>query len=319
MRFWHSTATLDTDDWVELAVAAEQAGFDGVAVSDHIFYPSDLRSPYPGSPDGRPFWHPTTPWPDPWVLIGAMAAATSSLRFTTNVYVAPARDLLTVAKLVATADVVARGRVSAGVGARWCREEFDQAGQDFATRGARLDEMIPLLRRLWTGGSVTHHGRFFDLNELQMAPVPARPIRVLCGGESGAALHRAAQLCDGWIGATYRLDEAAMIVQRFESEVMAAGRDRSDLEVMLAYRGVLDIDAVAALAALGVTDLITAPWMAAANAMPDRPTTASLAVDAMHRFRAEVIERLHQMRNSGRLSCSLSWYTSSRQDPLRSD
>ena len=122
MRFWFSSATLVTDRWVDLSVAAEDAGFDGVTVSDHISYTTDLRSLYPGSPDGKPFWGSMTPWPDPWVVIGAMAASTNTLLFTTNVYVAAARDLFTVAKLVSTAAVVSGERVSLGVGAGWCRE-----------------------------------------------------------------------------------------------------------------------------------------------------------------------------------------------------
>ena len=289
MRFWHSTATLETDRWVELAVTAESAGFHGVAVSDHIFHPMDLRSRYPGAADGRPFWPATTPWPDPWVLIGAMAAVTSRLRFATNVYVAPARDLFTVAKLVSTAAVVSGDRVSLGVGAGWCREEFDQTGQDFEVRGARLDEMIEQLRHLWSGQVVAHRGRFFDYGELRIAPVPSQPIAILCGGASDAALDRAARLADGWIGASYRLDEAAEVVARLERRRSSVGRDGADFDVMLAYRGLPDRGVVAALADLGVTDLITAPWMAAARSVRSGKASHDLVVETTERFGAEVI------------------------------
>ena len=291
MRFWHSTATLQTDEWVELAVAAEDAGFDGVAVADHIFYPTALASPYPGSRTGRPFWAPTTPWPDPWVLIGAMAAVTRRLQFTTNVYVAPARDLFTVAKLVSTAAVVAGGRVSVGVGAGWCREEFDQTGQAFEERGRRLDEMIPVLRRLWTGQPVAHRGRFFDFGELTMAPVPESPIRVLCGGESDAALRRATRLCDGWIGTSYRLEDARAVVARLDAALAAAGRDRDGFDIMLAYRGAPDSAVVAAMAELGVTDLVTAPWMVAARNAAQGQATADVVRRAIGDFGAQVIAR----------------------------
>ena len=83
-------------------------------MSDHIFYPRDLSTPYPYSPDGTPIWPPETAWPDNWVTIGAMAAVTERLQFGTSVYIAPARDLFTVAKQVGTAAVLSDNRVNLG-------------------------------------------------------------------------------------------------------------------------------------------------------------------------------------------------------------
>lgn len=290
MRFWFSSATLVTDRWVDLSVAAEDAGFDGVTVSDHISYTTDLRSLYPGSPDGKPFWGSMTPWPDPWVVIGAMAASTNTLLFTTNVYVAAARDLFTVAKLVSTAAVVSGERVSLGVGAGWCREEFDQTGQDFATRGQRLEEMIEQLRRLWTGSPVAHEGRFFRFDELSLAPVPAQPIAIMCGGDTPPALKRAAHLGDGWIGVTYSLSEAAEVVNRLRGELRSVGREEDEgFKVMLAYRGELDRAVVDTLSGFGVTDLITAPWMAAQRSHPRLGIPHHLVVGSIERFGLEVI------------------------------
>ena len=94
--------------------------------------------------------------------ISAMAAVTHTLRFTNAVYIAPSRDLLTVAKLVATAAVISNGRVAMGVGAGWMKEEFDLNGTDFHTRGKRLDEMIDALRVLWTPSWQEFHCRFYD-------------------------------------------------------------------------------------------------------------------------------------------------------------
>ncbi|MFC7644316.1 LLM class flavin-dependent oxidoreductase [Streptosporangium lutulentum] len=111
------------------------------------------------------------------MTIGAMAAVTSTLRFAPNVYVAPARDLFTVAKQVSTAAVLSGDRVTFGVGVGWCKEEFVQTGQDFHTRGRRLDEMIPALRELWAGGSVEHHGTYFEYGPLSISPSPPNPCR----------------------------------------------------------------------------------------------------------------------------------------------
>src|SRR3954451_6579993 len=139
MKFWASTSFSPPEHYVPLAKAADDAGVHGILCSDHIFYPRDLATPYPYSSDGSPIWPPDTAWPDNWVAIGAMAAVTERLEFGNAVYIAPARDLFTVAKAVGTAAVFSQNRVHLGVGAGWMREEFDQTGQEYTTRGKRLD------------------------------------------------------------------------------------------------------------------------------------------------------------------------------------
>ena len=147
MQFWSGTPFMKTTEIVPVARMFDEAGYDGLICSDHLIYPRELSSPYPDSPTGRPGWGPETAWPDSWVLIGAMAAVTRRLRFSNAVYVAPARPLIEVAKQVATASVLSEGRVSLGVGVGWMREEYELLGQDFATRGKRLTEMIPAVAR----------------------------------------------------------------------------------------------------------------------------------------------------------------------------
>ena len=154
-------------------------GYDGVICADHLVYPRDLRSPYP-SAAGVPPWPPETAWPDSWIMIGAMASTTRRLRFSNAIYVAASRPLVEVAKQVATASVISGGRVSLAVGAGWMREEFELLGQDFSTRGRRLDEMIPALRALWSGGWVSWSGRYYDVPELMLEPHP--PNRLILAG-----------------------------------------------------------------------------------------------------------------------------------------
>ena len=136
MQFHQAVAFLETDQYLQMAQASEDLGFSGMYVSDHLFYPKDLRSRYTYSPyeDGSPVWAPESDWPDSWCVISAMAAVTRTLQFTTGVYVAPARDLMTVAKLVGTAAVLSGNRVNLGVAAGWCKEEFDLTGQEFSDR-----------------------------------------------------------------------------------------------------------------------------------------------------------------------------------------
>ena len=141
-------------------------------LSDHLFFPEKLRSRYPYSPDGKPGFDGETPFPEVWTSIAAMAAATTRLHFSTIIFVLPLRNPLEVAKTLGTLSLLSGGRVALGCGAGWIREEFDQLGVEFSTRGKRFDEMIDVMRALWRGGMVEHHGRFFDFDRLQMSPAP---------------------------------------------------------------------------------------------------------------------------------------------------
>jgi probable F420-dependent oxidoreductase len=208
MQFWSGTAFMTTTDAVAVARMLDEADYDGIVTSDHMIYPRELSSPYPDSPTGKPMWSPDTAWPDSWVLTGAMAAVTKRLRFSNAVYIAPARPLLEVAKQVATASVVSDGRVSLAAGVGWMREEYELMGQDFDTRGRRLNEMIPALRALWRGGWVSWSGQYYQVPQMMIEPHPPAPVPILCGGESEAALRRAARLCDGWVGYAYAWDDA---------------------------------------------------------------------------------------------------------------
>ena len=201
MDYWASIAFLDTDVQLEAARCADELGFAGVAVPDHLFFAQSLKATYPYTPDGAPLWTADMHWPEPWALLSAMAAVTQRVRLSTNIYVAPARDLFTVAKGVSTAAAISHDRVALGVGAGWCEDEFVQTGQDFHTRGKRLDEMLEVLPKLLTGDVVEHHGEFYDFDPLSIAPVPTKPVPVIVGGNSPAAMRRAARVADGWIPA----------------------------------------------------------------------------------------------------------------------
>ncbi len=193
MKFWQSASFSEPEQLIEIAKLAEQVGFDGLLMSDHLFFPGKLESKYPYSTDGDPGFTAETPWPEPFAAIAAMAAVTRRLRFATLVYILPLRNPLEVAKSTATLDLLSDGRFVLGVGAGWMKEEFDQLGVDFRTRGARFDESIDVLRTLWSGGMVEHHGRFFDFARLQMSPKPKRSVPIYVGGASDAALRCAAQ------------------------------------------------------------------------------------------------------------------------------
>ncbi|MBV8967139.1 MAG: TIGR03619 family F420-dependent LLM class oxidoreductase [Mycobacteriaceae bacterium] len=264
MQFWSGTAFMPATHALRVAAMLDEAGFDGIVSSDHLIYPRDLSSTYP-SASGRPGWSPDTAWPDSWVLIGAMAAVTSRLRFSNAVYVAPARPLLEVAKQVATASVVSEGRVWLAAGVGWMREEYELLGQDFATRGKRLDEMIPALRALWAGGWVSWNGRYYQVPEMMIEPHPAAPVPILCGGESDAALRRAARLCDGWVGYAYKWGGAVSFVEKLTTLRREYGTDTKPFEIMLALLEPPTPDLFKRAEDAGITAVMCNPWAGLAD------------------------------------------------------
>src|SRR5580693_1557087 len=162
MKFWLSlVAVHETEQLPQLARYAEELGFHGLMVGDHLIWPAHIATRYPYSPDGKIFVPPDTPWPDPWVLFAHLGALCPRLHFASNIYLAALRDPFTVAKSVATAAVLTQGRIVCGVSAGWLKEEYEIAGVDFASRGARLDEALTVVRKLWSGQPVQHAGERF--------------------------------------------------------------------------------------------------------------------------------------------------------------
>ncbi len=261
MRFVVSLAFSDPLHAVPLARAAEQAGFHAVALSDHLAHPERIATPYPYTADGRPRWPPFTPWPDPWVTVGAMAAVTERIRFLTSVFVLPLRNPVLVAKTVGTAALLSRGRVDLGVGAGWMREEFALAGQRFERRGRRMDEMLDVLALLWRGGWVEHHGEFYDFGRLEMSPVPPSPIPVHVGGLSDAALRRAAGRAEGWISDLHTTDALRGMVARLRALRADSPRAGTPLQVTAALSDAADLDGYRRAADAGATAIMTLPWL----------------------------------------------------------
>ena len=263
MKFWSGTAFMKAGDGVAVATMLDEAGYDGIVTSDHMIYPRELSSPYPDSSSGKPGWAPETEWPDSWVLTGAMASVTRRLRFSNAVYVAPARPLLEVAKLVATASEVSDGRVSLAVGVGWMREEYELMGQDFENRGKRLNEMIPALRELWRGGWVSWSGEYYQVPEMMIEPHPPTPVPIWCGGESEAALRRAARLCDGWVGYAYAWDDAVGYVERLKTLRREFGREQEPFDILLALLEPPSVDLYRRAEDIGITAVMCRPWLGA--------------------------------------------------------
>jgi len=269
MKFAQGMIGASPKDWPRLATVCEEAGFDSVAISDHVVYPSYLSSQYPYTPDGTPLFSPEEDWPDPWVAIGAMSSVTSRLRFITNVYVLPLRNPFVVAKAVGTASYMSDGRVGLGIGAGWMAEEFELLGQPFARRGKRMDEMVEVIRALWAGGMVEHHGEFYDFDPVEMRPAPPAPVPIYVGGHSDVAFRRAARLGDGWLGVHYQVDELLGYCRTLQQAREDAGTADRPFEVIASPLAAPRSDLVEELEAAGVTTILTSAWMAAGLNAPE--------------------------------------------------
>jgi probable F420-dependent oxidoreductase len=258
MRFAISLAFQPVDQLVALAREADACGYDALAIPDHVVDLEELATPYPYTADGQRRWDHAADWPDPWVLIGALAQVTERIRFFTSVYVPALRSPYLVAKAVGTAAVLSGDRVALGVGVGWCREEFDLMGQDFANRGRRTDEALELLDRLWQPGWTQHDGPHYPTPRLTMEPTPTARIPVYVGGLSEVAFARAARH-DGWIGDLYTVEEAGLHAARL-GEIRDRIGATGDFRVITALTDAFLPEQFAAAEERGVTDVWTMPW-----------------------------------------------------------
>jgi probable F420-dependent oxidoreductase len=286
MKFCVSSAFSDADQLGAIARAADEAGFHAIGIPDHVLNPVEIASPYPYTADGSRRWEPGTHWPDPWVTIGFLAGQTTQLHFFTNIYVLPMRPPVAVAKAVSTAAALSGGRVALGVGMGWMEEEFAAMEQPFRRRGARADEALELIRALWTGEVVEHHGGHFDLPASEMLPRPPTRIPIWVGGLSEPALRRAARH-DGWISDLHTAEELVGLRARLDTYRAEIGRAGEPFAFVAACADAFDLDGYRRLADAGVTHLMTLPWVLEGG------FTASLGakVDSLHRFGDEVLTR----------------------------
>ena len=221
----------------DYAQAAEELGYDFLVTADHVLgadrerYP-DLLGPY----GHRAAIH------EPMVLFGFLAAVTTRLRLVTNVLILPQRQTALVAKQAAQIDLLSGRRLILGVGNGWNHVEYEALGEDFRTRGRRLDEQVRLLRRFWTEPLVTFEERFHEVRDAGIHPRPERPIPIWMGGMAGRVLERIGRLADGWSprllsdDLDQSLDDMQRRRERIEAAAREAGRDPSTLALLLRAR-----------------------------------------------------------------------------------
>jgi probable F420-dependent oxidoreductase len=225
-----SAYDMNAADFLELAVAADGAGFDALWLGEHVVLPLAYGSDHPTSGTeteqhhAGPIVQVDTDLLDPWVALGAAAAATRRLRLATGIYILPLRHPLTTARAACTLQAVSGGRFLFGLGAGWLSEEFEAMGIAFAERGKRFDETVDILRRAASGGSFDYFGESFSFGAVQISPEPFE-LPLILGGNGERALRRAALVADGWFSSgTPNFDDACRLRDRIHAIRSEHGR-----------------------------------------------------------------------------------------------
>lgn len=235
-----SSANVKPEDLVRFAQQAEALGFYCLTVADHVIVPKAISIPYPYTVDGK---YPGTGYHlETLTTMSFLAGATRRIRFATSVMIAPYRNPIITAKMLASLDVLSNGRVIVGLGVGWMKEEFDNLGTPaFAERGRVTDEYIRAFRELWTSDSPTFSGQFCNFSNIVFLPKPVQKptIPIWIGGHSKQAIRRAARLGDGWhpIGGVPTIplepDDVRKDLAMLAEYAQAAGRDPKQIRIAL--------------------------------------------------------------------------------------
>ncbi len=223
-------------------LAAEALGFGHLLAYDHVLgaVHADRTPPLTGP------YTEHDPFHDPFVMFAYLAAITQRIQFATGILILPQRQTALVARQAADVDLLSGGRLRMGVGVGWSPVEYEALGQDFRTRGARQEEQIGLLRRLFTEPVVDFAGRFDRVDRAALVPQPTRSIPIWLGGSGDKALDRAARLADGFIFIGGGIDHTIATWHRLRQQVRDQDRAVDDFGADYVVSSGADVDDLSA-------------------------------------------------------------------------
>lgn len=252
-----NVGTSSAQQVVGLAQKAEEVGLESVWTFEHVIVPVDYQSKYPYSQDGKMGVTPETPFIDPLIALTLAAAHTRTIRLGTGVNILPQVNPLLLAKQAASLDVVSGGRFMLGVGIGWLREEFEAMGTPFERRGARFDDYIEAMRKVWSPGVVEHESEFIHWTGFKSNPLPKQdPFPVVIGGSKGKAFERVARYGQGWFAPTVSADDLAVQLKGLRSACAQEGRDFDSIEVSCMWAPAMGLDSLAKLRDVGASRVI---------------------------------------------------------------
>lgn len=236
----------------ELGVLAEELGYDSIWLGEHVVVASPRLPPSQMDPD--------FPILDPVVALATLAGVTRTVRLGTGIIIVPQRNPVVLAKQLASLDVLCAGRFVFGVGVGYVEEEMRAIGVSARERGARTDEYLCAMRSLWYDETPGYQGKYVEYADVDAHPRPVqRPIPIVVGGNSPAALRRVARLGNGWYGWSLDLAQTRQRLEQLRAELDAAGRDLAELDITITPKEPVTPEVVRAYARLGVHRLLLMP------------------------------------------------------------
>ncbi len=232
--------TFNTDYGIradEMARALEDAGYESFWVPEHTHIPAERRSPYPGGGElPRPYYHMA----DPFVSLGAAAAVTKRLKLATGICLVVERDPITLAKEVATLDMLSDGRFLFGIGAGWNAEEMENHGTAFKGRFKLMRERVEAMKVIWAEEQASYESEHVKFDRIISYPKPVQEPHppIIFGGATPLARQRVVDFCDGWMPIDVLLDDLPDAIADLHRRAEAAGRDPKTISVtMFAFDG----------------------------------------------------------------------------------
>ncbi len=246
------------EQMVGLAQMAEQKGFESVWTFEHVIVPEDYASKYPYHPSGKMGAAPETPFIDPLIALTYVAAATDKLRLGTGVNILSQVNPLYMAKQAASLDMLSGGRFMLGVGIGWLKEEFAALGVPFEKRGARFDDYVQAMRKIWAGETVEHESEFISWHGFKSYPLPVqKPFPIIMGGIKGKIYERIAKYGNGWYAPAGDPAELKGHLDKLKATCDEVGRDFSEIEITCMWPGQGGKEFLDQLAEVGVHRVVT--------------------------------------------------------------
>ena len=263
---------------VGLAKLAESLRYESVWTFEHVIVPIDYESKYPYNSSGKMGMPPETNFVDPLNALTAVAAVTKDIRLGTGVNILSQVNPLYMAKQAASLDFVSNGRFMLGVGIGWLKEEFEALGVPYEKRGARFDDYVAGMRKVWSDEVVEHESDFISWHGFKSYPLPIQnPFPVVMGGVKGKIFERTAQLGNGWFAPTGDPSELKTHLESLKIECDKIGRDVTEIEITCMWPGQGGRDFLEELTSVGVGRVVV-PMMGAAEPTEHLQNIAEIAI-----------------------------------------
>jgi probable F420-dependent oxidoreductase len=247
------------EQMITTAQAAEEAGFESVWTFEHVIVPVDYQSKYPYDKTGKMAAAPETPFVDPLIALTAIAAHTKTIRLATGVNIVAQTNPLLLAKQIASLDFFSGGRFMLGAGIGWLQEEFTAMGVPFERRGARFDDYMVAMRKVWSGDVVKHESAFPSWHGFKSYPLPVQKpgVPIIMGGRAGKIYQRIAKHGDGWFIPGAKPDELPAMLADLRAACDAEGRNYDEIELTTIWGPRGGGDSLKVLEDLGIARVVT--------------------------------------------------------------